>query len=143
MDLNVYSLGTFKRIAHTFLIEPPTAPRLPTEVSGMTDTSLTLAWQAPEKDGGSKIIEYIVEIKETSSGKWIQYGTSAGNCTNIFVEKLIKETSYEFRISARNEVGTGPALITEDKIIAGRKISKFDIEDLILLGCFIAKLTTT
>lgn len=93
----------------------------------MTDTSLTLAWQAPEKDGGSKIIEYIVEIRATSAKKWIKYGTTAGDCTNIFVEQLTKETSYEFRISARNEVGTGPALITEDKIIAGRKISKLII----------------
>lgn len=107
-------------------VEPPTAPRMPTEVSGMTDTSLTLAWQVPEKDGGSKILEYIVEIKETEgTTEWRRYGVSTGDCTNIFVEKLVKETSYEFRISARNEAGTGPALVTVDKIIAGRKISKY------------------
>lgn len=108
-----------------FRIEPPSAPRRPTEISGMSDTSLTLAWQPPEKDGGSKIVEYIVEIKETSTESWRQYGTTAGDCTHIFVENLIKDSSYEFKMSARNEIGTGPALVTEDKIIAGRKISKY------------------
>lgn len=106
-------------------VEPPTAPRMPTEISGMTDTSLTLAWQVPEKDGGSKILEYIVEMKATDTKEeWRKCGMSAGDCTNLFVEKLVKETSYEFRISARNSAGTGPALVTVDKIIAGRKISK-------------------
>lgn len=68
------------------------------------------------------IIEYIVEIRETNTETWTQYSTS--KVTNIFVEKLIKERSYEFRICARNDAGVGPALITEDSIVAGRKISK-------------------
>lgn len=101
--------------------EPPGVPRKPTEVSGMTDTTLTLSWLVPEKDGGSPIIEYVVEVRETNSDSWIQYGTTT--MTNIFVEKLTRETSYEFRICARNDAGVGPALITEDMIIAGRKIS--------------------
>lgn len=89
----------------------------------MSDTSLTLSWLVPEKDGGSVIIEYIVEIRETNAETWTQYGTTT--VTHIFIEKLIKERSYEFRICARNDAGTGPALITEDSIVAGRKISKY------------------
>ncbi|KAH8336262.1 hypothetical protein KR067_011717, partial [Drosophila pandora] len=30
----------------------------------MNDTSFNLAWEPSENDGGSKIIEYIVEIRE-------------------------------------------------------------------------------
>lgn len=103
--------------------EPPGAPRKPTEVSGMTDTTLTLAWVVPEKDGGSPIIEYVVEVRKSGAETWIQYGTTT--VTNIFIEKLIKETSYEFRICARNDAGVGSALITEDMIVAGQKISKY------------------
>lgn len=91
----------------------------------MTDDSLVLSWVAPERDGGSKIIEYIVEIKETNQTTWTRVGTSAGNCTNILVTKLAKDCSYEFRICARNEAGSGPWLETEEKIIAGRQISKW------------------
>lgn len=90
----------------------------------MTDDSLVLSWVAPEKDGGSKIIEYIVEVRETKTTKWTKVGVSAGNCTNIMVTKLVKDKSYEFRICARNEAGAGAWLETEDKIIAGRQISK-------------------
>lgn len=89
----------------------------------MADTSLTLSWLVPEKDGGSPILDYIIEIRETKADTWTQFGTST--VTHIFVEKLIKDRSYEFRICARNDAGIGPALITEDSIVAGRKISKF------------------
>lgn len=106
-------------------IDPPSPPRKPTEVSGMSDSSLTLAWKASEKDGGSKIIEYIVEIKETNQQTWKRCGTTNGDCTNIHIEKLVKDMSYEFRICARNEAGTSSYLETEDKIIVGGKISKY------------------
>lgn len=94
----------------------------------MTDDSLVLSWVAPERDGGSKIIEYIVEIKESNKTTWTQVGTSAGNCTNILVTKLTKGISYEFRICARNEAGTGPWLETEERVVAGQQISKFFFE---------------
>lgn len=93
----------------------------------MTDDSLVLSWVAPEKDGGSKILEYIIEIKETTTTTWTKVGVTAANCTNILVTKLIKDTSYEFRIFARNEAGLSPPLVTEDKIVAGRQISKCNI----------------
>lgn len=121
-----------------FIIDPPSPPRKPTEVSGMSESSLTLAWKASEKDGGSKIIEYIVEIKETNQETWKRCGTTIGDCTNIHIENLVKDMSYEFRICARNEVGTSTYLETEDKIIVGRKISKCLITlDFISFGGFI------
>ncbi|KAI8118242.1 Titin [Lucilia cuprina] len=39
----------------------PSPPRATIDVSGMNDTSFTLSWQEPESDGGTKIIEYILE----------------------------------------------------------------------------------
>ena len=48
----------------------PGAPRGPLEVSGMTKTSFTIKWEPPEDDGGTPVIEYIVEMKETSSKNW-------------------------------------------------------------------------
>lgn len=100
----------------------------------MSESSLTLAWRASEKDGGSKIIEYIVEIKETNQETWKRCCATIGDCTNIHIENLVKDMSYEFRICARNEAGTSTYLETEDKIIVGRKISKhFYNLDLVLL----------
>lgn len=106
----------------------------------MSESSLTLAWRASEKDGGSKIIEYIVEIKETNQETWKRCGTTIGDCTNIHIENLVKDMSYEFRICARNEAGTSTYLETADKIIVGRKISKYfnnlDLDLLVLKVLF-------
>lgn len=90
----------------------------------MTDDSLVLAWIAPEHDGGGKIIEYIVEIRQRKQTEWTKVGVTDGDRTNILVDKLKKGHSYQFRITARNEAGVSPPLETEKEIIAGNKLSK-------------------
>lgn len=91
----------------------------------MTETSFTLSWETPESDGGGPIIEYEVEIKETTSKKWRVCGKSNGSETHIFVDKLVLDMGYDFKIFARNEAGLSPPLLTDDeKIVCGRRISK-------------------
>lgn len=90
----------------------------------MNDTSFTLSWQESENDGGSKIIEYIVEIKEFHETEYRLLGSTNGNVPNILVTNVIKNKAYTFRIYAKNEVGTSEALETEDKIVVSRRISK-------------------
>jgi hypothetical protein len=36
----------------------------------MSDTSFTLSWQSPETDGGSPILEYVVERREVNKKAW-------------------------------------------------------------------------
>jgi hypothetical protein len=36
----------------------------------MSDTSFTLAWQPPETDGGSPVLDYIVERREVNKKAW-------------------------------------------------------------------------
>lgn len=93
----------------------------------MDKTFFTLVWVASEFDGGSEITEYIVEIKETSSNKWHTVGSSSGNTTNLLIEKLTTNKSYDFRISACNEAGQSEPLLSENGIIVGQGISKFRI----------------
>jgi hypothetical protein len=50
--------------------DKPSPPRGPFDVSGMSDTSFTLAWQPPETDGGSPILVYIVERREVNKKAW-------------------------------------------------------------------------
>lgn len=111
---------TVKRVC-----EPPSPPRGPIEISGMTDTSFTLTWKPSEKDGGSRIIEYIVEMRESNKKVWKTVNITTFDQTSIFVQKLVKDTGYHFRITSRNKIGTSDPLITDEKIVAGRQISKF------------------
>lgn len=91
----------------------------------MSETSFTLSWEPSQSDGGSEIIEYIVELKETKKTNWTVFGSSAGNVTNLVITKLLKDVSYDFRICARNEAGNSLYLVSEGEIVIGQKTSKF------------------
>ncbi|XP_031619550.1 titin-like isoform X6 [Contarinia nasturtii] len=104
-------------------IDVPSAPRPPIDVSGMTKDSLVLSWKEPEKNGGSKVLDYIVEFKESTQKDWKFVGTTEGNQTYIHVKKLKQKTKYIFKICARNEAGVGLPLITDEPITVDDKIT--------------------
>lgn len=90
----------------------------------MSETAFTLSWEPSQSDGGSEIIEYIVELKETKQTNWTVFGSSAGKVTNLVITKLLKDVSYDFRICARNEAGNSLYLVSEGEIVIGQKTSK-------------------
>lgn len=104
----------------------PSPPRGPLEVTGMSATSFTLKWVASEFDGGSPIIEYIVEMKETKTMKeFKKVGATKGDVTDYPVNYLEKDHGYQFRITARNCIGLSDPYAPEDLIVAGSRISKY------------------
>ncbi len=48
----------------------PGQPQGPMEISDVTGSSMTLAWQAPRHDGGKPITQYIVDKKEETAKNW-------------------------------------------------------------------------
>lgn len=108
------------------LLDKPSPPRQPIEVSGMNDKSFTLSWETPETDGGAKILEYIVEIKEFHETEYRLLGSTNGNVPHIFVNNVEKDHAYTFKIYAKNEVGLSDALETEDKVVMSRRISELN-----------------
>lgn len=114
------------------LSDKPSPPRKPIEVSGMNDTSFTLSWQESESDGGSKIIEYVVEIKEFQETEYRLFGSTEGNVPNIRVTNVVKNKAYTFRIYAKNEVGMSEAVETDEKIVVTRTISKFRFSNFVV-----------
>lgn len=117
----------------------------------MTKTSFTIKWEPPENDGGTPVIDYIIEIKQTSKKAWqkvsvisficidietiiyfiinpiiifFQIANTKGDITNVIISDLKTDTSYNFRITAKNSVGTGPPYIAEEAITAGKRPSE-------------------
>jgi hypothetical protein len=118
------TVETLKTSSKLKVGERPSPPRGPLEVSGMTDTSFTLKWSPSESDGGSSIIEYIVEMKEATSKKeFKKLGATKGDITDIPVNYLEKDHGYKFRITARNSIGTSDPYLPEETIIAGSRIT--------------------
>ncbi|KAF5301261.1 hypothetical protein FQR65_LT00961 [Abscondita terminalis] len=101
----------------------PSPPRAPLEVSGMSATSFTINWQASSSDGGSSIIEYIVEMKEANRRVFKKLGGTKGAVTSFSVNYLEKDQGYNFKITARNSVGLSEPFLPEDTITAGSRIT--------------------
>lgn len=81
----------------------PSAPSISSALSGNESVSLT--WKAPVSNGGAAITSYLVQYS-TNGTEWQSVSTSG---TSVVVSSLTNGTSYSFRVSAINSVGTGTA----------------------------------
>lgn len=96
----------------------PTVIRLrvtwPSDPTGFTatagDGSVDLSWTAPA-DGGAAITDYVIEKRETGGSNWLTVADGTSTATAYTVTGLTNGTSYDFRVSARNRVGTGATSI--------------------------------
>ena len=88
--------------------DKPGKPGQP-KVTDLTKDSASLTWDAPEKDGGAEIFNYVVEMKETGDVKWKRVNKDNVPETSYKVDGLKEGREYEFRVTAENKAGQGPA----------------------------------
>jgi hypothetical protein len=88
---------------------PATVPGAPTSVTGVRGNQLVdLTWTAPGSNGGHALIDYTIEYR-AGAGSWLAFSHSASTSTSISVTGLTNGTSYTFRVSAVNDMGTSSA----------------------------------
>lgn len=105
--------GTFEVI----VLDKPSPPKGPVEVSNVTKDSCTLSWQPPEDDGGAEVSNYVVEKRDTQSNTWVPVSAFVPG-TTVTVPKLVEGHEYEFRIMAENIHGQSAPLSTETPVLA-------------------------
>ena len=103
--------GRFYALSEVFEVVA-VAPGKPTglTIGTVTPTKIPLTWTAPTSTGGADISNYSVERAPDvsgSAGTWAEVWT--GNTTSYTDEDLDSETTYHYRVSAINSVGTGTA----------------------------------
>ena len=103
--------GHFYALSEVFEVVA-VAPGKPTglTIGTVTPTKIPLTWTAPTSTGGADISNYSVERAPDvsgSAGTWAEVWT--GNTTSYTDEDLDSETTYHYRVSAINSVGTGTA----------------------------------
>lgn len=81
----------------------PAAP----EVADKTKHSVTLAWKPPERDGGSPIKGYIIQIQDEGTSEWVRVNDpeTLHPTTEFTVPSLRALKRYRFRIIAVNDIG--------------------------------------
>lgn len=68
-----------------------------------------LKWMPPLEDGGTVVLNYIVEKREGNKGTWEMCG--ATNEREIVISNIILGKKYSLRVSAENAVGVGEAVV--------------------------------
>jgi hypothetical protein len=83
----------------------PTAPlSLAGVVTGATETSVELSWNAPMRDGGRAVSGYRIQISQDNS-TWTTLNANTGTTTRTFtINDLVPGIRYYFRVAAINEV---------------------------------------
>ena len=101
-----------KEAATTFTVGAPTAPLQVTGASATAGNSqVALSWSAPDS-GGSAITDYVVEQFDADTSTWNILTDGVSTATSFTVTGLTNGTSYSFRVSAKNVVGTGTVSAT-------------------------------
>lgn len=81
---------------------PPGAP----EIIAIGKDFATIEWLKPENDGGSEVINYLIERKERKSIRWIKVNKdSILKDTTFKVTGLQEGNIYQFRVTAINAAG--------------------------------------
>ena len=59
------------------MCSPTAVPSAPTSlrVTSILRDAVTLAWEAPESDGGESLTGYVIERKDTMRGGWTTVGS--------------------------------------------------------------------
>lgn len=83
--------------------EPPSK----LDVIAKTDSTITLQWEMPRHDGGSPLVEYVLEMrdKKGKNSEWTQVQILPAITTSYRVSKLDENVHYNFRIKAANTIG--------------------------------------
>lgn len=81
----------------------PAAP----EIADKTKHSVTLSWKPPERDGGSPIKGYIIQIQDEGKSDWVRVNDpdTLHPTTEFTVPSLRELKRHRFRIIAVNDIG--------------------------------------
>uniref|UniRef100_A0A3P9GXL2 Titin n=1 Tax=Oryzias latipes TaxID=8090 RepID=A0A3P9GXL2_ORYLA len=123
-NVNRFDSGKYNLTVENSSVKVSEKPQPPGKITlkDVTKNSVTLTWERPEHDGGSRVGCYVVEIQPKGVDKWTQ--ALIVKETEATINGLNAGEEYMFRVAARNEKGTsdprqiGVPVIVKDLVIA-------------------------
>ncbi len=102
----------------------PSAP-IGLNFTDVRETSVTLRWEPPKNDGGSKVTGYLIEKRDPFRSSYTRVGTTKDTQFNI--TRLVEGSNYLFQVSAENDVGIGESAELTQSIKVKSPHSEFNI----------------
>ena len=103
--------GDAEAVVKVLVLDTPGKPEAPLEISAVTSNSCVLTWKPPLIDGGASVRGYVVSKCDTNKLLWTVV-KEKWEGLSWKITKLIEGKEYVFRVSAINDNGTGPALLS-------------------------------
>jgi len=105
--INSFGQGNFSNPSNSVIMA-----NVPDQVTGVTATSssngiINLHWNIPTNNG-LNIIDYNIQYTIDGGLSWINYTHNPSTNNNLTINDLFPGTLYSFRISATNNIGSGP-----------------------------------
>lgn len=110
------AVGSDSASCKVLVVDKPSRPLGPLDISDITPENCTLSWRPPMDDGGSPITNYIVEKLDTA-GIWTKI-SSFVRSTHYDVIGLEPNRKYNFRVRAENQYGVSEPLEADEPIMA-------------------------
>lgn len=108
--INAIGIGPPSTISSATTYATSTVSSSPTNLQAFSgNNAVTLTWDVPSSDGGSPIIDYIVQFSDNNKFTWSIFDDGVSTQTQIIVSSLQNNITYFFRVSALNSVGEGPS----------------------------------
>ncbi|EPB67836.1 immunoglobulin I-set domain protein [Ancylostoma ceylanicum] len=103
------------------IVKGPPGPVENLQVEDVTTDTIALTWEAPSNTGGSRIVEYKLQLRTPDQQSWVEAATVTR--TRFTVKKLPSNTEYLFRVAAVNVDGLGEwsSVIKASTVSAGTK----------------------
>lgn len=102
---NIYGIGEPCETGDVVLVCEVPLPPAKLEVADVTKSTVSLAWEKPLHDGGSRITGYIVEACKAGTDKWMKVATLKLTDFEFTVVSLNETEQYLFRVRAVNSRG--------------------------------------
>uniref|UniRef100_A0A3Q4H176 Immunoglobulin-like and fibronectin type III domain-containing protein 1-like n=1 Tax=Neolamprologus brichardi TaxID=32507 RepID=A0A3Q4H176_NEOBR len=105
--------GFTEALSQLIVLDKPTPPLGPAEVTESSATCIEFRWRPPKDDGGSPVINYIMERQQVGRNTWKKIGEIPGvsSYRDTGVERGRK---YCYRIRAVTAEGTSEVMETEE-----------------------------
>jgi hypothetical protein len=109
-------VGTSVSSAQSSTVTPAAAPNAPTNIQATRGNGQATITFDAGSDNGSAITDYIIEYKP-ASGSWTTFNDGTSTNLTATITGLTNGTSYTFRVSAVNALGTSVVSSTSNAVI--------------------------